>query len=216
MPAHVPGRNGDAAESLRRLCASVAAGDDRAYQQLHARLDGALRRFLLRRTHNDIDRAEEIAQRTWIAAWDALRGGRFDPQRAAFTTFLYGIAYKLVLQDLRKAGRRQVTDSVDAFAEQLFAEQDDPASFVHACELIDAVRSCLEPTDRDGEFTSDERELLAAVAEGQSERQMAARLGVSPSTVNARKQQAFSKLRDFLGRRGLALPDTEQVNAKRE
>lgn len=208
-----PGQSGDAVESLRRLSAAAQQGDERAYRAIHARLDAGLRRFLMKRTRDDAELAEELAQRSWVALWEALRDGRYDPRRSALTTFLYGVGYKQYLQHSRRArsGLRLVND-LDAQAERMFASTDDPAEFVRACELLDAVRECLRGDGRAPELTADERAILGAIAAGESERQLAARLGLAPSTVNARKQLALQKLQDYLERAGHA-PDSAKQSS---
>lgn len=190
----------DPAESLRQLSARAAAGDERAYAELHRRLAPALVRFLLRRTGDDRDLAEDLAQRAWIGVWEALRDGRYDPQRSAFTTFLYGVAYKTWLQHARTSGRRPVAgESVDVLAERLFSDQSDPVEFLRTCELLDAIRGCLAGAPGHPPITAEERMILKAVASGATEREMARDLGVAPSTLNSRKQIVFSKLRSRIG-----------------
>jgi RNA polymerase sigma factor (sigma-70 family) len=208
------GQSGDAVESLRRLSAAAQRGDESAYRAIHARLDAGLRRFLMKRTRDDAELAEELAQRSWVALWEALRDGRYDPQRSALTTFLYGVGYKQFLQHARRtrSGLRLVND-LDAQAEQMFAATDDPAEFVRACEVLDAVRECLRGDGAAAaELTVAERAILAAIARGESERQLARRLSLAPSTVNSRKQLALKKLQDYLERIGHA-PDSAKQSS---
>jgi RNA polymerase sigma factor (sigma-70 family) len=171
----------------------------------------------MKRTRDDAELAEEIAQRTWVAVWEALRDGRYDPRRAALTTFLYGVGYKQYLQEARRAhsGPRLVNE-LDAQAEEMFSRNDDPAEFVRMCELLDAVRDCLRGAAGVAQLDAEERQILAGVAAGESERQLAARLGVSPSTINVRKQLALQKLQDYLERHGHSPELAKQTSAARE
>ena len=205
------GQREQAVESLRRLSAAAQQGDERAYHAIHARLDAGLRRFLMKRTHEDAELAEELAQRSWVALWEALRDGRYDPQRSALTTFLYGVGYKQYLQHARRTrGTLRVITDLDAQAEEMFAQNDDPAEFVRACELLDAVRDCVNGSGG-ADLSAADREILAGVAAGESERQLAVRLGLAPSTVNARKQLALQKLQDYLERTGHAPESPEST-----
>lgn len=211
------GQRQQADESLRRLSAAARRGDENAYHAIHARLDAGLRRFLMKRTRDDAELAEELAQRSWVALWEALRDGRYDPERSALTTFLYGVGYKQYLQHLRRTrGALRLVNDLDAQAEELFAQSDDPAEFVRACELLDAVRDCLREGGGAADLSPDERQILAAVAAGQSERQLAAKLGVAPSTINSRKQLAFQKLHVFLQRLGHAPDSSKQASLRSE
>src|SRR5262245_56925619 len=224
MPIRIVGVRGDmsqsqsqqraqAVDSLRRLCAAAQGGDEHAYRAIHERLDAGLRRFLMKRTRDDAELAEELAQRSWVAVWEALRDGRYDPQRAALTTFLYGVGYKQYLQHARRTrgGLRLVSD-LDAQAEQMFASDDDPAEFIRSCELLDAVRECLRGDSASVALAPEEREILSAIASGEPERQLAARLGVAPSTVNTRKHLVLHKLQEHLERLG-HVPDWAKQTA---
>jgi RNA polymerase sigma factor (sigma-70 family) len=196
---------GPSAASLRDLCARAAMGEERAFAALHARLGNGLRRFLMKRAGRD-EIADDLAQRAWLAAWQALRDGRYDAERAAFTTFLYGVGYKLWLQHVRASASMPVGhDGLDELANDLF-DTADPAEFLRTCELLDAVRSFVREGSASG-LSVDERRLLDGVARGLSEREMARELGLAPSTVNARKRLVLNKLREHLDAAGHATPE---------
>lgn len=200
---------GERAESLRRLCAQALSGDESAYESLHARLAAGLRSFFARRMKGNPELVEELAQRTWVAAWDSLRQGRYDPDRAAFTTFLYGVGYKIWLRHLD--GRRSdATAELDAAAHTVFDEGGSPDSLLAGCEQLDAVRECLMSQNTRFALTSEERSILEAIAAGLSERDVAERIGCAPSTLNARKQRAMHKLRMCLTLKGFGQLPSEQ------
>jgi RNA polymerase sigma factor (sigma-70 family) len=205
-------------DSLRELCARAAAGDKAAFSHLHDRLANGLRRFLRKRAGPREDLVDELVQRAWVAAWESLQQGRYDPERAAFTTFLYGIGYKLWLQQARISSVASYShDELDQFADAMFADAD-PAQFLRTCELLETVRSCLDARSGGG-FSEEEREVLVGISRGESEREMGARLGLAPSTINVRKRIAINKLRDYLQRSGLAElsdPATEQSRGSGE
>jgi RNA polymerase sigma-70 factor, ECF subfamily len=185
-------------DSLRGLALAAAAGDERAFARIHQRLAGGLRRFLARRCSRE-DVVEDLAQRTWTAVWEALRRGSYDPERAALTTFLYGVAYKSWLQFVRAGASRPTTDLTDAVAAELF-ETEDPAQLAASFDLLDAVRDCVQRATHAAPDSVGR--VLGFVAEGASEREMAGQLGLAPSTINARKKVALEAVRNCLKNKG--------------
>ncbi len=91
--------------TLQALALRAGQGDESAFAELHARLEGGLKRFFFQRTGGGGDLIEELAQRTWVEAWRSLKAQRYDGGRAAFSTYLYGIGYKLLLRHRSALGR---------------------------------------------------------------------------------------------------------------
>ncbi|MBO4802396.1 MAG: RNA polymerase sigma factor [Bacteroidaceae bacterium] len=77
----------------------VTLGSERAFGQLVRAHQEAVRRFLLRLTTGDEMRADDLAQETFIRAWQGLSSFR---QLAGFETWLLRIAYRVFLDDERK------------------------------------------------------------------------------------------------------------------
>ncbi len=196
-PIQAPPREPD---TLVALAAAAARGDRRAFEAIHRRLSPGLQRLFMERVNRRSELADDLSQRTWLATWEALQKGRYDPAKSAITTFVYAVGYKLYLQHLRSAGRSEVL-APDAF-ERAGASSDDPASVGAAAELIDAVRTCLKDHDDNPVLTEEERGLVRASASGASDRDLAKQLRIAASTLNARKQAAFEKIRRFLAQRG--------------
>lgn len=192
-------------QTLSELCAQAAGGDDAAFARLHDRLDNGLRRFLSRRAGQRHDIIDELSQRAWLGVWEALRNGRYDPSRAAITTFLYGVGYKLWLQQVRGTRGTASDNELDSLAESLFG-LTDPAEFLRKCELLDAVRAFVHEVSPPAGPSDEERAVLRGVMAGRSERELAQSLALAPSTVNSRKHSSFKKLRDYLIDCGLAEP----------
>lgn len=209
MAGREPESNGDLAESLRRLCHAAAAGDEVAFHEFHRRLNPGVRRFLLRRIQSNFELIEELCQRVWIAMWESLRAGRYDPTRSAPTTFVYAIAYNIMLQHFRQGRPGISLDESDLYAERLFADHPEPSEFLRSCELLDSIRDCVAGRIVPPGFLDSDREILAAVSRGETEREMARKFAISPSTANARKQLALQKLQDYLQKFG-HLPDTSE------
>jgi RNA polymerase sigma factor (sigma-70 family) len=186
-PQSPDGRN------LAQLAAAAAGGDRASFESLHRRLSGGLRKLFLERSGNKSDVADDLIQRTWVGVWQALSSGRYDPSRSAISTFVYAVAHKMWLQHLR--ARPAPRDPIPAEALPIL---DEPAADL--AEVLDAIRATLRGDS--GDLTTDERAVLRLCGAGASDRDLAARLSISPSTANARKRAAFEKLRRHLATLG--------------
>jgi RNA polymerase sigma factor (sigma-70 family) len=173
-------------------------GDAAAFEQIHRRLDGGLRRQFVARA-GKADVADDLAQRTWMAVWKAFQEGKYHPERAAISTFVYAVGMKVWLQHLRK-NRRPVGQLPEALAEAS-GDDADPALTLRFAELLDAVREGVK-AGAAGPLSEEERWIVQEAARGESDRTLAKRLGVAPSTLNVRKRGALEKLRRFLASRG--------------
>lgn len=216
MAGREPESNGDLAESLRQLCQAAAGGDEGAFREFHRRLHPGVRRFLLRRIQSNAELIEELCQRVWIAMWESLRAGRYDTSRSAPTTFVYGIAYNILLQHFRQGRTGISLNDADSFVEQLFTDHPEPSEFLKSCELLDCIRDCIAGRVAPHGITVADREILAALSRGETEREMARHLGISPSTANARKQLALKRLQDYLRKFGHLVDPAEQDPQERE
>lgn len=188
------------------LSAAAARGHRAAFDALHDRFAAGLLRLFLLRTGGRQDLAEDLAQRTWMTCWRSLAAGKYDPARAAFSTYLYAIGGNIWREHLRAAGRAAELGPPDALG--AVEDSGNPEDWVRLAETLDALRSCLSGEDG-GDLTEDDRWILRAVADGASDRDMARRLGLAPSTMNVRKRAAFDRLRRWLASRGhrLDLPE---------
>jgi RNA polymerase sigma factor (sigma-70 family) len=212
----MPPAPNNSADPLRTLASRAQSGDRSAFEQLMHRFDPGLKRLLLRRTGGDASLAEELAHETWIGVWQALAAGRYDPAKASISTFIYAVARKRWLQHLRRAGAAAST--TNALDDLLAADADaaDPAVLLQAAELIEAMRACLHAAGTSNSLSEDERRVIIGLVTGETERSLAAELGVAASTVHARKQLAFNKLQRCMAARGFALPDAERSDNQRE
>lgn len=162
------------------------------------------------------DAADELAQQTWIVFWKALSQGRYDPSRARLSTYLYAIAANIWLRHVRSAtsGRKdqslEFADESAIVGKQAGASADAPSA-INAqaeAEVLEIVRLAISGDAAAG-LTADERDVLRAIADGRSDRELATALGIAPSTAHVRKRSAMDKLRQFLARRGFSGPETE-------
>lgn len=177
-------------------------GDEQAFEELHRRLGGGLCRFLQRRVGGRPELIEELSQMAWVEVWRALHSRRYNPERARITTFVYAIAYKMVLRHLRSAGRPGEAHLADEDAHETLWASPAPEEALHFSELLDAVRDCLHRARTSHSLTAEERAVVAGVVEGESERALGKRLGLAASTINARKKSAYEKMRNCLGGKG--------------
>jgi RNA polymerase sigma-70 factor (ECF subfamily) len=187
------------ADSPAALAGAAARGDRAAFDRLHVRFSGGLRKLFLSRVSGRADLADDLAQRTWLACWRSLSAGRYDPQRAAFSTFLYAVGTNIWREHLRARARTpERSDSRTAADDELSIPHEDEQDLA---ELLDALRACLRGEGADA-LDEEDRWILRSVAAGASDRVMAQRLGVAPSTMNARKRSALEHLRRWLASRG--------------
>jgi len=86
-------------DSDTALVARVVANDDRvAFELLVRRHQSAVRNFLRRLARNDVERANDLAQDTFIKVYHGLQSYR---GAARFSSWLYRIAYYTFLNDER-------------------------------------------------------------------------------------------------------------------
>jgi len=86
-------------DSDTALVARVIANDDRgAFELLVRRHQSAVRNFLRRLARNDVERANDLAQETFIKMYQGLPSYR---GTAKFSTWLFRIAYHTFLNDQR-------------------------------------------------------------------------------------------------------------------
>lgn len=85
------------AESDAELVARLVAADDRvAFEQLVKRHQSPVRQFFRRLTGNDTNRANDLAQDTFLKVFRSIGSFKGD---AKFTTWLYRVAYNTFLDD---------------------------------------------------------------------------------------------------------------------
>ncbi len=200
---------------LSHLNAAVGEGERAAFEALHERLSGGLRRLFLRRAAGREELAEELAQRTWAVCWRAVTDGKYDAARAAFSTFVYAIASNIWLEHLRSASRAGARAERAGSRGVPGAGVEEPTGALEDAELLDAVRSCVRPNGPGG-FTEEERWILRGIASGETDRSMARQLRVAASTVNARKRSALDRMRRYLAELGFRAETVERVSGEPE
>lgn len=193
---------------------SAAPGDGssddarRLVESWYARMGRRVRGWFGERLPGREASADDLAQRTWAAIMGVVRAGRYDPSRAAMSTFVYAVMHNIWRQHSARLGATEMRLSDSADVETLPGEPGDAVALAELLERVrgalrgDAVGGASRSNAPGGGLTPDEAALLRLVGEGFSDRDLAARLGVSASTANARKRAALAALRRVLGAEG--------------
>lgn len=208
--------------------ALLRAGDRTALDALHRQLTpGLCRHFQSQLNAAGVaggigdggDLASDLAQRTWEEFWRALERGVYDPSRARYSTFLYGVASNIWMRARRDRARgarmRGVEQDAGAHAEA--ASRDGGEGSYHTlawAEAVERVRSAIEGC-AGTPFSDEDRVTLRAIGEGASERDLAQRMGVSPSTAHDRRVAVLERLREWLAGKGLQFVEHARADAGR-
>lgn len=136
--------------------------------------------------------ADDVCQLVWVSVWRNLDAFRGD---AAITSWLYRIATNQAISYLRSRQRR-------GFVVTLIADDDEPvmpAPFVDQRPTPDVQflsrREYAEVCDRASRRLNPVlRSALASTAVGETDREVAARLGIPLSTAKSRRFRARERL----------------------
>lgn len=121
------------------LLAEAGRGDLEAFGTLYRRHQQRVYRFARAMTGSN-DAAEDITQEVFVVL--LTDAGRFDPARAAFTTYVYGIVRNLSRHRMRKARTGPSLDELMRDGGDRDAD-GDPARLVENAELAGVVRRAL-------------------------------------------------------------------------
>ena len=174
----------------------VTLGSERAFGQLVEAHQEAVRRFLRRLTGGDEMLADDLAQETFIRAWQGLSSFR---QLSGFETWLLRIAYRVFLDEKRK---------------------DSHSPLSHEGESLDSLDSCASATplpSREGVGVGLSMDLDLALStlsevertcvvlqcvEGQSIRDIAGITGIPENTVKSHLLRGKKNLANYLRKNG--------------
>jgi RNA polymerase sigma-70 factor (ECF subfamily) len=121
------------------LLAEAGRGDLEAFGTLYRRHQQRVYRFARAMTGSN-DAAEDITQEVFVVL--LTDAGRFDPARAAFTTYVYGIVRNLSRNRMRKTRTGPSLDELVRDGRDVDAG-GDPARLVEGAELAGVVRRAL-------------------------------------------------------------------------
>lgn len=181
--AHVSAEHSDDDQLMRRY----RQGDADAFEVLYRRHRDRLHRYILRTLANAAE-AEEVFQEVWIAV---VRGSDRYAPRAKFTTYLFSIAHRRVLDRLRPRMRHS-EESIDE-EDLVYADRAEPAENASREEvghaLLDAIAR-LPVLQREA--------FLLQAEEGMSVDEIALVAGVNRETAKSRLRYANARLRRAL------------------
>jgi RNA polymerase sigma-70 factor (ECF subfamily) len=120
-------------ELLRR----AAEGERQAFELVYRRYQQVVYRFARAMTGRP-DAAEDVTQEVFIALIKELP--RYDPARAAFTTYLYGIARNLSRDRWRRTQRRLALEAIGLERRRTI---DDPFDLIERAQLATEVHRAL-------------------------------------------------------------------------
>lgn len=189
----------------------VTFGSERAFAQLVKAHQDAVRRFLRRLTNGDEMLADDLAQETFIRAWQHLSSFR---QLSGFETWLLRIAYRVFLDEERKEKNRPTPLSLpkegsdhlsNADIENYSGEETAPSltgraggeSESGAFALhhdLDLALATLSETERTC--------VILQCIEGQSIKEIAEITGLPPNTVKSHLLRGKKNLANYLRKNG--------------
>jgi len=181
---------------VARLVAGLRAAEPEACAEFCQRYGPRVHRFLGLRLRGDAALAEELMVQVLA---DAVRGiSRFDPQRASLLAWLFGIARRQVLGELRRRGRRKSVPESAQTPLALLSEaslSEDPtealAAQIAARQQVAALRAALSELEMEV--------LLLHGLHGLSVEEIGQVVGRSERAINSMLYRARRKARERLG-----------------
>jgi RNA polymerase sigma-70 factor (ECF subfamily) len=183
--------DGEVLDSDGDLVQRAASGDLDAFTELFRRYRHVVYRFARAMTGCPAA-AEDISQEVFVAVFRDL--AKYDPDRATFTTYLYGIVRNLSRERLRKERRFFPLDVIGSSSAHA-AYVDDPSDALEGVEIAFQVRRALQklpPRYREP--------ILLCDLHGFSYADAAVVIRISTSTVRSRLHRARQLLRQRLAR----------------
>jgi RNA polymerase sigma-70 factor (ECF subfamily) len=189
-PAEVPAARPSADDSLERLLAWVALGDEQAFAELYQRVAAAVFGLVSKVVRNP-SQSEEVTQEVFVELWRT--ASRFDPARGTAKSWIMTCAHRRAVDRVRSsesaarrddlAGRRDQGRPYDEVVEQVEASLERE----HVRRGLDAL------TDLQREA------VVLAYYGGYTHREISELLGVPSGTVKTRLRDGLIRLRDHLG-----------------
>ena len=184
----------------------VTFGSERAFGQLVQAHQEAVRRFLRRLTGGDEMLADDLAQETFIRAWQHLSSFR---QLSGFETWLLRIAYRVFLDNQRKnknapqplphtqESENHSSADVENYSESAtnpFEEQAGESETFTLHHDLDLALASLSETERTC--------VVLQCIEGQSIKEIADITGLPPNTVKSHLLRGKKNLANYLRKNG--------------
>jgi RNA polymerase sigma-70 factor (ECF subfamily) len=175
--------------SLTELMARVADGDEAAFVALYDQVAPAVY-GLARRVVRGAEQAEEVAQEALLEVWRTAT--RFDSSRGTPMTYVLTLTHRRAVDLVRREQSAKNREQRAAVAADTAYDVVDET--VTGRLESQQVRECLEA------LTALQREAVTlAYYDGHTYPEVAALLGVNPSTVKTRMRDGLLRLKDCLG-----------------
>ena len=169
------------------LARAAGRGDSRAFEALYRRHSRRVYAVVWRLAGGQAARAEDLVQESFIRAWQALPGFRFE---SAFSTWLHRLVVNTALMDLRGRAGGQDRETDDSALEHI-ATGDSAGQRVR--DQLDLERAVATLPDRARAV------LVLHDIEGWKHQEIAAELGMAVGSSKAQLHRARSLLRKRLG-----------------
>ena len=180
-------------QSTRTATARRDAVGQEALAELYRLHGNYLLRALMKMTHGDRGRAEDILQETFLKAWQHLDELSWGAESSR--PWLVTVARRIAIDTVRKQAVRVKEVDYDPGIEQRLADRDEYDEVVAACDIGEAL----------AELPAHQRDVLVQLhLKGRSVAEAAKALGIPPGTVKSRNYYAVRALRPVLALRGIA------------
>ena len=191
--------------AIQELAVSAMRGSESAFADLHRVLTAPFIGFFMKRVGGDARTAEELAHDAVSEALQSLASGRYDPKRAWFLTFVYGVSHKVRLRHIKqkaKGRERRLSELAEGDAERMTERFEAGGELSPPLDQIEAMRSCLHAEGTSYSLTAEERFVVAGRAEQKTFELLAKELGRSLDTVYRRMVRGLEKLRKCMEGKG--------------
>lgn len=150
---------------------------------------------------------EDLVQEIWARAYAGFGG--FDPARAGFRAWLFGIAHNVLREQMRSMGARAACDAARPEAEGPTVEPHDGRTSIPSTVVAREERERI--ADLVARLPLDERRLATwRGLEGRSYAEIGSRLGVGARAAESRWRRLVARLRERLGADSLLDPNLEE------
>ncbi len=154
---------------------------------------------------------EDLVQEIWGRAYAGFGG--FDPARASFRAWLFGIAHNVLREQMRSLGARVARDGTRTDAEVGAVEPHDGRTSIPSTLVAREERELV--ADLVARLPLDERRLATwRGLEGLSYAEIGCRLGVGARAAESRWRRLVARLRERLGADSLLDPDLEEPDVE--
>lgn len=176
---------------IQPILQQIRQGNRQAYAQIVEHFQRPLFAYL-GRMGLSAAQAEELAQETFLRAWQAL--AQYDPQQAAFSTWLFTIAQRLALNECSRAAQRHEHTVDDAESLNVPHTAALPLAQLEQQEQRRHLQRALK------RLPLTERNALALTyTKGLDLKTVAQLEGCSEATLKMRLHRAREQLRQWLG-----------------